>query len=53
MPTNTVLIFERALTRAESYVGHKEKLHWLLDKATRKAEQHDRSLVASGRTSRY
>ena len=47
MPMKTVLTFERAMTRAESYVGHKEKLPWLLDKATRKAEQHYESLVAS------
>jgi uncharacterized membrane protein YkvA (DUF1232 family) len=35
------------MTRAESYVGHKEKLPWLLDKATRKAEQHYESLLVS------
>lgn len=47
MPTKTALTFERAMTRAESYVGHKEKLPWLLDKATLKAEQHYESLLAS------
>jgi uncharacterized membrane protein YkvA (DUF1232 family) len=47
MPTKTGLTFERAMTRAELYVGHKEKLPWLLDKATRKAEQHYGSLLAS------
>jgi uncharacterized membrane protein YkvA (DUF1232 family) len=44
--TKRALTFERAMTRAESYVGHKEKLPWLLDKATRKAEQHYESLLA-------
>ena len=47
MPTKTALTFERAMTRAKSYVGHKEKLLWLLNKATRKAEQHYESLIAS------
>lgn len=47
MPTKTVLTFERAMTRAELYVGHKEKLPWLLGKATRKAEQHYQALLAS------
>ena len=47
MPKNRVLTFERAMTRAESYVGHKERLPWLLDKATRKAKQHYESLLAS------
>ncbi len=47
MPKNTALTFERAMTRAESNVSHKEKLPWLLDKATRKAEQHYESLLAS------
>jgi uncharacterized membrane protein YkvA (DUF1232 family) len=47
MPTRTVLTFERAMTRAESYVNHKEKLPWLLDKAARKAEQYYDSLLAS------
>jgi len=47
MPTKRVLTFERAMTRAQSYVGHKEKLPWLLDKATGKAEQHYESLLAS------
>lgn len=35
------------MTRAESYVRHKEKLPWLLGKATCKAEQHYESLLAS------
>ena len=35
------------MTRAEWYVRHKEKLPWLLDKATCKAEQHYQSLLAS------
>jgi uncharacterized membrane protein YkvA (DUF1232 family) len=47
MPKNTVLTFERAMTRAESNVSHKERLPWLLDEATRKAEQHHQSLLAS------
>ena len=47
MPTKTALTFERAMTRAESYVGHKEKLPWLLDKATYKAEQQYQSLLGS------
>jgi len=47
MPKNTVLTFERAMTRAESYVNHKGRLPWLLDKATHKAEQHYQSLLAS------
>ena len=47
MPKNRVLTFERAMTRAESYVSHKEKLPWLLDKATRKTEQHYQSLLES------
>lgn len=47
MPTKRALTFERAMTRAESYVGHKERVPWLLDKATRKAEQHYQSLLES------
>jgi uncharacterized membrane protein YkvA (DUF1232 family) len=47
MPTKRAPTFERAMTRAESYTRHKEKLPWLLDKATRKAEQHYLSLLAS------
>jgi len=35
------------MTRAGSYVRHKEKLPWLLDKATYKAEQQYQSLLAS------
>ena len=47
MRTKSVLTFERAMTRAGSYVRHKEKLPWLLDKAACKAEQHYESLLAS------
>jgi len=47
MLTKTALTFERAMTRAESYVSHKEKLPWLLDKPTRKTEQHYQSLLES------
>lgn len=47
MPPKRALTFERAMTRAESYVGHKKELPWLLDKATRKAEHHYESLLAS------
>ena len=47
MRTKSVLTFERAMTRAGSYVRHKEKLPWLLDKATYKAQQHYQSLLAS------
>jgi len=35
------------MTRAGSYIRHKEKLPWLLDKAACKAEQHYESLLAS------
>jgi len=47
MPTKRALTFERSMTRAELFVGHKEKLPWLLDKAIRKAEEHYESLLAS------
>ena len=47
MPTRRALTFGRAMTRAESYVGHKKRVPWLLDKATRKANQHYQSLLAS------
>jgi TerC family integral membrane protein len=47
MPTKRALTFERAMTRAELYLGRKEKLPWLLDKASRKAKQHYGSLLAS------
>ena len=47
MRTKSILTFERAMTRAGLYVRHKEKLPWLLDKATYKAEQHYQSLLAS------
>jgi uncharacterized membrane protein YkvA (DUF1232 family) len=35
----TPLTFEQATIRAESYVGHEEKLRCLLEKATRKSEK--------------
>jgi uncharacterized membrane protein YkvA (DUF1232 family) len=35
----TYLTFEQARIRAESYVGHEEKLRCLLEKATRKSEK--------------
>jgi uncharacterized membrane protein YkvA (DUF1232 family) len=35
----TSLTFEQATIRAESYVGHEEKLSCLLEKATRKSEK--------------
>ena len=41
------ITLERAMTRAEAYVNHKEKLPWLLDKATCKAEQYYEFLLAS------
>ena len=47
MPTKRALTFERAMKRAESYVGHKEMVPWLVDKATRKAKQHYQSLLES------
>ena len=47
MPSKTALTVERAMTRAGSYVGHKEKLPWLLDKAICKAAQHYQSLLES------
>jgi uncharacterized membrane protein YkvA (DUF1232 family) len=40
------LTFERAQKRAESYLRHKEKLVWLLEKATRKSAQHYEFLLA-------
>jgi uncharacterized membrane protein YkvA (DUF1232 family) len=46
MPRKTPLTLEQAMRKAESYVGHKEKLLWLLEKATRKADQHYESLLA-------
>jgi len=47
MPAKTVLTFERAMTRAQLYLDHKEKFPWLLDGATRKAEQHYQALLAT------
>jgi uncharacterized membrane protein YkvA (DUF1232 family) len=35
------------MTRARSYARHREKLPWLLDKTTRKADQHYESLLVS------
>jgi uncharacterized membrane protein YkvA (DUF1232 family) len=46
MPKKTPLTFEQAMRKAESYVGHKEKVLWLLERATSKAEQHYESLLA-------
>jgi hypothetical protein len=42
----TPLTFEQAAIRAESYVGHEEKLRCLLEKATRKSEKWYEFLVA-------
>ena len=42
----TSLTFEQATIRAESYVGHEEKLRCLLKKATRKSEQCYEFLLA-------
>jgi uncharacterized membrane protein YkvA (DUF1232 family) len=40
------LTIEQAEIRAKSYVRHKEKLLWLLEKATRKSAQHYEFLLA-------
>ncbi len=45
MPKKTPLTFQQAMRKAESYVGHKGRLLWLLEKATRKADQHYESLL--------
>jgi len=42
----TSLTFEQATIRAESYVGHEEKLRCLLKKATRKSEECYEFLLA-------
>jgi len=42
----TSLTFEQATIRAESYVGHEEKLRCLLKKATRKSERCYEFLLA-------
>ena len=42
----TSLTFEQATIRAESYVGHEEKLRCLLEKATRKSEKCYEFLLA-------
>jgi uncharacterized membrane protein YkvA (DUF1232 family) len=46
MKKRAPLTFERATTRAESYLGHKEKLLWLLEKATRKSKRCYEFLLA-------
>src|SRR6266568_5060473 len=46
MKKKTPLTFEQAKSKAESYVGHKEELLWLLEKATRKAERCYEFLLA-------
>jgi uncharacterized membrane protein YkvA (DUF1232 family) len=46
MKERAPLTFERATARAESFVGHKEKLLWLLEKATRKSERCYEFLLA-------
>ena len=46
MKKRAALTFEQAAIRAESYLRHKEKLLWLLEKATRKSEQYYEFLLA-------
>ncbi len=46
MKKNSPLTFEQATIRAESYVGHKEKLLSLLEKAARKSEKCYEFLLA-------
>src|SRR5712692_4531626 len=46
MKKKAPLTFEQATIRAESYVGHKEKLLCLLEKATRKSEKCYEFLLA-------
>jgi uncharacterized membrane protein YkvA (DUF1232 family) len=41
------LTYEQALTEAQSYVDHKEKLHELLDEVNGKTEQHEEFLIAA------
>jgi uncharacterized membrane protein YkvA (DUF1232 family) len=46
MRQRPALTYERAKIRAEAYLRHKEKLVWLLLKATRKSAQHYEFLLA-------
>src|SRR6266705_5853232 len=46
MKKKTPLTFEQAKSKAESYVGHKEELLCLLEKATRKAQRCYEFLLA-------
>jgi len=46
MKKRPALTFEQAAIRAESYLRHKEKLLWLLEKATRKSAQSYEFLLA-------
>jgi|ERR1700674_11544 len=46
MKKKAPLTFEQATIKAESYVGRKEKLLWLLEKAIRKSEQYYELLLA-------
>jgi F0F1-type ATP synthase delta subunit len=47
MSNGIPLAYEQALTEAQSYVAHKEKLHELLDEVNGKAEQHEEFLIAA------
>jgi len=46
MKRRPALTFEQAAIKAESYVRHKEKLLWLLEKATRKSARYYEFLLA-------
>ena len=46
MKKRPALTFEQAEIRAGSYLRHKEKLLWLLEKATRKSAQYYEFLLA-------
>ena len=46
MKKRPALTFEQAAIRAESYLRHKEKLLWLLEKATHKSAQSYEYLLA-------
>jgi uncharacterized membrane protein YkvA (DUF1232 family) len=46
MKRRPALTLEQAAIKAELYVRHKEKLLWLLEKATRKSAQHYEFLLA-------
>jgi uncharacterized membrane protein YkvA (DUF1232 family) len=46
MKRKAALTFEQAELKAESYVRHKEKLNWLLEKATRKSARYYEFLLA-------